>query len=153
MGRILLSLIMLFSIAACSSQAKKQVEQEKKQVRPFFTREAVIDRATDIVENAKGLSEKQKEQFIELQGDVWVEVHELNDEVKTLKVVLFKSLVSADYDDKKVEEVIEQIKVAHNKKLDLMIAAFRKTKMILGKEAKNVPFSNLWQHHGNYVRQ
>lgn len=152
MAKFNLILLLIF-LGSCASNVKNEVEADKKNVRPFITREAVIDRAAEIVEHAQGLTEKQKEEFIELQGDVWIKVHELNDEIKTLKVLLFKSLVNENYSEQKQQEIINQIKKAHTAKLDLMIDAFRKTKKILGKEAKNIPFSNLWKHHGNYVRE
>ena len=133
----------LVFLVSCASNTKQQVQEEKMQVRGHMSKQEMNDRMIKILDSSKKLSEKQREDFLALHSSVMQDVRTINDEIRRLKIVLFKNLAEGDYKRKKIDTIKKQIVVQYNKRLNLMFDALYKIQKILGVGSRDF-YQNEW---------
>lgn len=101
------------------------------------------ERMTKILDSAKSLSPKQKEEFLDLHSKIMFDVRTINNEIRRLKIVLFKSLAEGDYKRRKIDTIKKQIVKQYNKRLNLMFDALYKIQKILGVGSRDF-YQNEW---------
>ena len=127
---ILFCLLTLF--VSCASNTEKEVQEEKVQEKSHMSKGQMHDRILKILESSKKLTPKQKEDFMNLHAGVMHDVRGINNEIRRLKVVLFKTLSTGKYKRKKIEIIKKQIIKQYNSRLNLMFDSLYKTQKILG---------------------
>ncbi len=132
MKNYLLTLIALTLLASCASATKKEIEQEKKQYSNIQTREQMVDNAKTMLEESTELTEAEKDKLANLFAEVSQQSAQLNAEISQSKTVLFHEVTSKSYDEKKTIILKNSIKKLYDKKIDLMMDAFKKSQKILG---------------------
>lgn len=130
---LIISTLLFFS--ACST-TKSEIAAEKNSYNTPADRSEMIEKTRSMLESSTRLSEKQKDDFIELHSKVIDQVFNITGEVRKLKLVFFNHLTNQDYKEKKVSELMKQIKKLNNKKFDLMADAMVDARKILGVEIK-----------------
>ncbi|MDA8793607.1 hypothetical protein N9N67_10180 [Bacteriovoracaceae bacterium] len=148
---LLLSLTIILLIS-CSSNTKKEIEVEKKQISKVEGREEMHDRMRAMINTSKKLDESQKEDFLTLHNEVLGKVATIDTEMKKLKLVLFNNLTQKKYDTKKVNQLKQQLKKLNNDKFDTMINAMSDARSILGISFKDMyPRADFRDNfHGKY---
>ena len=137
MKKILTMLLMLLFAVACSNGVKEDLELDKLKMDAPMGRGDMMAQMQEALNNSKNLTQKQKDDFINLHHDVFVESQKLRDEIRKLKVLLFKALAEEDMDSARVKEITSQVRKKYNQRLDIMLDAFGKSKKILGKDMIN----------------
>jgi hypothetical protein len=128
-------LILLFSLTllvSCASNTEQEVQKEKMQEKSHMSKGQMHERILKILETSKKLTPKQKEDFMDLHAGVMHDVRGINNEIRRLKVVLFKNLSTGEYKRKKIESIKKQIIKQYNRRLNLMFDSLYKTQKILG---------------------
>lgn len=131
----------ILTFVSCASTTKNEVQKEKSQVVLDAKSKSILDRAHKDILNSASLDPETKDDFIALQYQTYAEAQEVNKELRKLKVLFFQSLTQKDFNEKKTNEIIRQLKKQNERKLDIMINAFYQAKKILGHE------NNLDQRH------
>ena len=121
----------LLLLASCASNREKQIYHEKMQEKPNMSKSQMNERILNLLDSSKSLSEKQREEVLALHSGVMQKVRGINDELRRLKVVLFKSLATGDYKRRKLDSIKKKIVVQYNKRLNLMFDALYKMQKIL----------------------
>ena len=102
--KILISLIVLsFTLIACSSSPSKmdkKINQEVAAETPTTHKGELAARGFEIFEQAPNLTPEQKTKLIALHKRMAQEMGAIQDETSQLKTVLFRTLVSPNYDEK-----------------------------------------------------
>lgn len=142
MKRILPFLLVLGGIS-CAGNVKKEIQAEKAQISDESVHQEMALKTRAMLDQAKNLTEEQKDQFIQVHGKVWAQSQEIGIEIKKIKIVLFKALLAKDYDKKKITVAKNQIRKLYNEKLDIMINAFDDVRSILGKDME-LPYNSMW---------
>jgi len=119
-------------ITSCASGSNGQIEEEKKYVQKNMSKKEMNNKMIKILESSKRLTEKQKEDFLALHSNVKQDVMVVNDELRRLKIVLFKSLAKGDYERKKIDLIKKKIVKQYNKRLNIMFDALYQFQKILG---------------------
>lgn len=141
--KILLILCTLSFLVSCASNTKEQVHHEKMQERSHMSKKEMNDRMLKILDSSTKLSEKQREDFLALHSGVMQDVRVINNEIRRLKVVLFRNLAKGDYKRRKIDTIKKQIVVQYNKRLNLMFDALYKIQKILGVGSRDF-YQNEW---------
>lgn len=139
-------LIILCSLAflvSCASNTEQQIQHEKVQEKSHMSKKDMHERILKILDSSKKLSPKQREDFMDLHSGVMHDVREINNEIRRLKVVLFKSLSTGKYKRKKIETIKKQIIKQYNRRLNLMFDSLYKTQKILGVGSRDF-YQNEW---------
>ena len=145
--KVLVLLLVAALSFGCASGVKKEIAHEKDSMSSMQSREVMVEKMRSILDKSENLSEKQKDQFIDLHGEIIGKNQSLNEDISKLKVILFKELAANKYNARKVNELGRQIKKLHNKKMDNMLGALSKAKKILGVEVKSLYGEEWFQHH------
>ncbi len=143
-----LLLAILFStllIAGCSSSEKKEIAAEKSLVKDVHSQEDLIEKTRAILDKSPHLSQEQKDQFIDLHSTIVSKVQEKNQEIRALKILLFKEMTDKNYNRKKINLITKEIKSAYNDKLDIMLKSMSKVQKILGVKGKEI-YQEKWFH-------
>lgn len=142
MKKILLFSSFLF-LVSCATDPAKEVYHEKMQQKSHMSKEQMNDKILSVLGSSKNLTKKQREDFLSLHSSVMQEVVEINNDIRRLKVVLFKSISKGDYERRKIESIKKQIITNYNRKLNLMFDALYKTQKILGVGSSDF-YQNEW---------
>jgi hypothetical protein len=134
-------------LASCASSTEKEIKSDVSHVRPVQTREMLIERTRNILDDSPNLSEKQKDEFIGLHSDIATKVQKQNEEMKKLKVVLFNELTKKDFKEYKIKKITQKIRKVYNQRFDVMLQALDKAREILGKDAQNLYGQDWFQSH------
>lgn len=140
---ILLTTLIALSFSSCSTSTSKDIAHERNQVKPFQTRESIVERTTEMLDKSS-LTEVQKDRFIDLHMKTYDKVQTLNQKIKKTKMVLFKNLFAQKYDERKMDMITREIKKMSSQKIDIMFSALAKSKEILGKQSQELLDRNLW---------
>lgn len=130
-------LTFLIFLTSCSSGVKKEIETEKAKIEYFKGNETLGERIQSVLEGS-GLTEEQKELFIDVHHKVMGKTVFLNDEIKKLKMVLIRNLSNKKYSEKKTEILTERIKTLYGQKIEIMLEALGEVKQILGKDFQKI---------------
>lgn len=132
----LISLLTLLAITVgCTTASiREEVEREKAEFAKVYDRAEMIDRSYEMVAKKDDLPQETRDAFAELTAQTYQRVQELNKNINMSKLVLFRNLLSEDSDQRKIEYLTNELREYNDKKIDIMIEAFFKAEMILGKE-------------------
>ena len=125
-------LMMIFFVGCANSQMKKEIKEDKNMVGEIDTRGQMNDRVYQMLHKSDKLTIEQKNKFMKLHSSIIRDVANINNKIRKEKVVLFKSIISEDYNDRKVRVLKKSIKKLHQQKFDLMMDALDQTKDIIG---------------------
>lgn len=130
-------------LVSCASNTEKEIYEEKTHEQSNMSKSDMNEKILNILDSSKSLSPKQREEFLNLHAGVMHEVKSINNEIRRLKVVLFRSLSTGDYKRIKIETIKKQIIVQYNKRLNLMFDSLYKTQKILGVGSRDF-YQNEW---------
>jgi hypothetical protein len=133
--KYLITILVPILMISCASNIKKEIKKEKNAVVLSKKDKSILDRAHRDILDSPNLDPETKDDFAALQYETYARIQEVNDELKKLKVVFFKTLSQKEYDERKTNELIKQMKKLHGSKLDIMVDAFYQAKNILGHKA------------------
>lgn len=145
MKKLLSAMALVSLLASCAGQTQREIQKEKSQMTNVNSREEMMVRMRKVLSHGKGITEKQKEQFMSMHDEVWSQTYEINQDIRKLKIMLFKELVNPKYNDQKVHEVKRQVQKLYNKKLNIMIGAFEKVTKMLGKDQRRFLHDHMFE--------
>lgn len=129
---IYLTLIMLIS-ASCASQTKKSIEMEKEAMPTISSNSDMISKMGNILDNAKGITPKQKEKIIAIHERNLEATNQIHQDIRKLKVILFKDVMAKDFNEKKVFQTKKQIEQLYKERVKIMTDSFNEVARLLGK--------------------
>lgn len=138
----LLLLALTFLFVACATETKKEIEMEKRSYSDNMTREELIEKAREMIENSKSFTRKQKDEVLALHTDVMTKVQKIHSELRKSKMILFKELLKEKQSYKRTRVLKKDIKKLYDKKISVMYEAWEKGQKILrgNKQAMNEIF-------------
>ncbi len=127
----------LGGIYACSHQPsmREQVDNEAKQQAPVEMGGPMAARGMEIIQNSPSLTSEQKEKLMGLSQRMMREMGELRKEESQLKMVLFKTLVDPQSDERKIVVIKNKIVKLDKKRTDKMLSALTEAQKILGRKS------------------
>ena len=126
------------SLSACSNKSIDRELNRKVAEESSINSQADLNvEATQQIENAANITEEQRSRLLTLREKTRAETLDQNKESLRLKSVLFKELLSTDYDRKEVAGLKRKIKKTDDRKLSILLNAIQKTNVILGRQALN----------------
>jgi hypothetical protein len=126
-----------FAIQGCSNKAlNNKIDRAVAQDNSINSRTDLRQAAIQVVRNSPGLSENQRTKLESLQKTTGMLHDNLRAESYKLRLVLIKSLVSEQYDQREVNLLEQRIKEVENKHLVVTFNAIQEAKSILGHEIK-----------------
>lgn len=146
MSRLFIILAVFCVLSACSHEMAKKVEGQKQRVGHVESKSAMVQRMRSILEKSSSLTDKQKEQFLEVHDRIVADAAEINEDIRKLKIVLFQNMTKENFNKKKMGYLTSKIKGLYESKLDLMIEGFIEVKEILGVQAKDFFESDAWSY-------
>ncbi len=150
MKQLLMTALALTLLGACSSATKKEIEQEKAQFSDIQTREEMVANARQMLEESEELTQDEKAKLADLFAQVREESSKINAEISRSKSVLFKELTTKSYSEKKTLVLKNSIKNLYDKKIDLMMDAFKKSRKILGLKSAPEKFERQFLYLDNH---
>jgi len=134
LSTLILSLLLL-SFTSCSSSVKNEVEEDRYNLSPMISKDEMIDRISLALNKIEGITDNQREEIRDIHAQVMTDSWEINQGIRSNKVLLFKYLSKSQVDEKKVRYVKKAIIKLYKKKLDLMLKSFDKVRKAMGKDS------------------
>lgn len=132
MKRILFNLFFVLILSSCTSQSRKSVNDEIKELKGDFNSKQVNLRYEKMVKSSKRLNEKQKRELLNLHLDVLQKTEIISKKINKLKIISFRYLTEKEYDSDIMEEIKIQLKAQNKKKTKILNNADSRTREILG---------------------
>ncbi len=138
---------LVLMISGCATKTKKEIAAEKSMVKSIHSRQDLVEKTRMILEKSPHLSKEQRDQFLNLHTDIISKVDESTQEIRKLKILLFKEMTNQNFNKVKVDIITKQIKKAYNERLDVMLNAMKEAQGILGVQAKEIFKEKWFQEH------
>ncbi len=136
MKKILL-LCFLSLTASCATATKQAIESDRVEVGKVENEKDVVEKAREVLAKSK-ISEKQKQQFVDLYRSHRAEADSIEKKIREYRVVLLKTLVAKSFSQRKFDIVANKIKKLVLKRYDLSMKQYKEGKKILGVDAGSV---------------
>ncbi|PIK15946.1 hypothetical protein [Halobacteriovorax sp. JY17] len=136
MKKILL-LCLLSLAASCATATKQAIESDRVKVGKVKNEKDVVKKAREVLAKSK-ISEKQKQQFVDLYRSHRAEADSIEEKIREYRVVLLKTLVAKNFSQRKFDIVANKIKKLVLKRYDLSMKQYKEGKKILGVDAGSV---------------
>lgn len=135
--KVLLILSFLMLVASCSTGVRKSIESDRESIGVIQNEEEVINKMRSVLDKSK-ITKSQKNDFIEIYKSHRSEILAVEEEIREYRVVLFKTLVAKNYNQRKFDIVANKLKKLVVKRYDLAMEQYRKGKDILGVNAGTI---------------
>ena len=122
-------------LSACAHKIQKDLDQklaQEKVVDPL-TLSASVDQK---IMNAPGLTQEQRAKLATLKTRTRAKIEEMNEQSLKLRSVLYKELVSKDFNRREVDLIESKIKKTEKQKVNTLIGAVEEASSILGRETQ-----------------
>jgi hypothetical protein len=143
----IIMLLSLVTLVSCASQAEKDIETETAAVKPAASMTILMERHKAKIMSSEVLSDVQKEKLLNLQMNTYTQAKTYTTEIKKLKTVMLKNLMSKKYSEKKNNIVTKKIRKLNSQRMDLMFDTLKEAKTILGKNSTDESLQELWYLH------
>lgn len=121
---------------ACShTKMDAKINHEMQQEAPVEMGGGVAAASHEVIADADNLTQEQKDKLLTLHKNVAAEMVAYRQELGKLKMVLFRNLVSPNYDMREMERTKSRILKLDRKKTDRMLSALDEAQKILGRRS------------------
>ena len=126
----------LYGLYSCATQSSvdKKIEAEVKSEPAVKTSEVAAKTAEEII-NDSDLKPEQRTKLLALNAKTSTQMQAFRAEDNKLKMVLVKTLLDNDSNDKEINKVRDKIVNLEKKKMKSMLDSLSEAKNILGKDA------------------
>lgn len=138
MRKLFLVIVVVSSIliqACAHSTTEKKLDEKMSQETAVKSRLDLSTEATQMINEAVGLSDDQKSKLLALRDSMREQNDSFTSQSLKLRSVLIRDLISADYDAKEVALIKKKIKALESKRVSALFDAIEKANAILGREA------------------
>jgi len=124
-------------LLSCShKKIDESIEKKMEAEAPISVNgRALASRELEIFQNADNLSDEQKENLIELHTKMQQKMRSLKEEKAKLTAVLFRTLVSPDYQEKEYQRIKKRFLDLSEKKNTLVLQGLEKAQRVLGRRS------------------
>lgn len=129
----LIIIISALLLVSCATSTQKEIERESRQMPVIHGKTDMMNKMHQAINHSK-LSFEQKKGFSKIHHRVFKQSARLNSDIRKMKVLLFRSLTSDNYNESKVYRLKKQVKKLYEEKIDVMFDAFEEVQEVLGKE-------------------
>lgn len=133
----LLVILSLFAFVSCATTSKKSVEEDRESIGKIHSEKELFAKGREMLDNSK-LTARQKKLFIDLYEGKRARALELEEQIREYRAVLFKTLVSKNYDQRKFDIASSKLKKVVIERYELSMKLFREGKKILGVSAVEI---------------
>lgn len=133
----ILILCLLALGASCATATKQSIESDRQEIGKLESEQQVIEKAGKILSKSN-ITEKQRQQFIELYRSNIGKTREIQEKIREYRVVLLKTLVDDNFSQRKFDIVANKIKKLVLQRYELSMMQYKQGKEILGVAAGSI---------------
>jgi hypothetical protein len=131
-SKIFLFLILTSFVAACSTRQEKKLEKEIAQTASVASADQAREAVRVIIQSSTHLSDKQKNEMIELQAKTQEKMSVINEETLKLSEILAKEYSQTNCSKKEIEAIKKRMVKNSKKRLEIIFQSMEKADVILG---------------------
>ena len=131
-SKIFLFLILASFAAACSTGQEKKLEKEIAQTASVASADQAREDVRIIIQSSTHLSDKQKNEMIDLQAKTQQKMSVINQESLKLSEILAKEYSQTNCSKKEIEAIKKRMVKNSKKRLEIIFHSMEKADVILG---------------------